>query len=66
MAEEMPGGVEGASWTSNSGVVEIDGLERDVYLDGINETGPSIGSFYLPNMLIMSRRLQASPSHQVT
>ncbi len=41
-------GVKGMSWKNKYGFVAINGMHKPLYLDGLNEAGLSIGTFYLP------------------
>jgi choloylglycine hydrolase len=44
----MPGGGQGMTWTGKYGIAALDGLEKDVILDGMNEKGLAAGLFYHP------------------
>lgn len=43
-----PDGKPGLTWKAKYGVVAIDGLEKEAFLDGLNEKGLAVGLFYLP------------------
>ena len=43
-----PEGHNGATWTAKYGVVALDILGKDVFADGMNEAGLSVGLFYHP------------------
>ena len=43
-----PDGTNGIAWTGKYGIVGIDGLEKPVYLDAMNEKGLVAGLFYHP------------------
>jgi choloylglycine hydrolase len=43
-----PDGKPGLSWKGKYGVVGLDGVERDMILDGMNEKGLTVGLFYHP------------------
>jgi len=45
---ELPEGKKGLTWKTEYGVVGIDALEKDVLLDGMNETGLMVNLFYHP------------------
>jgi choloylglycine hydrolase len=45
---ELPEGKEGFTWKTEYGVVGIDALDKDVLLDGMNETGLMVNLFYHP------------------
>jgi len=45
---QMADGSAGMSWTGVYGVVGLDGLDKDVILDGMNEKGLTAGIFYHP------------------
>jgi choloylglycine hydrolase len=47
-SQTMPDGQVGITWKAKYGVIATDALNRDVYVDGINEKGLSLGIFYLP------------------
>ncbi len=48
MSATMEDGEPGMTWESRHGFVAIDGLEKPVALDGINEQGLAVGVFYHP------------------
>jgi choloylglycine hydrolase len=48
MSGATPHGKPGLTWKVTYGIVGIDGLEKDVVLDGMNEAGLAVGVFYLP------------------
>ncbi len=43
-----PDGKPGMAWKSVHGVVAVDGVEKDIALDGMNEKGLAVGLFYHP------------------
>lgn len=43
-----PNGTVGMSWKNKYGYVYVDGLERPIAIDGMNEKGLSFGFLYLP------------------
>lgn len=43
-----PDGKPGIAWKTKYGVVGIDGVHKDIILDGMNETGLTVGTFYHP------------------
>jgi len=43
-----PDGKPGIKWKTKYGVVVFDGLEKNAFLDGMNETGLTVGLFYHP------------------
>ena len=43
-----PNGQPGLEWKAKYGVVGLDGVEKDIILDGMNETGLVVGVFYHP------------------
>ncbi len=43
-----PDGKPGLTWKAKYGVVGIDGVGKDIILDGMNETGLTVGLFYHP------------------
>jgi choloylglycine hydrolase len=43
----MPDGKAGLSWTGKYGVVGIDGVGKDLIIEGINEKGLDVGLFYI-------------------
>lgn len=46
-SEKMPDGKSGKKWKGKYGFVGISIFGKDTYIDGINETGLSVGVFYL-------------------
>jgi choloylglycine hydrolase len=45
----MPDGKAGLSWTGKYGVVGIDGVGKDLIIEGMNEKGLDVGLFYHPD-----------------
>ena len=45
---QTPDGRPGLTWTAKYGVVGIDGVMKDIILDGMNEKGMTVGLFYHP------------------
>jgi choloylglycine hydrolase len=45
---QTPDGKPGLTWTAKHGVVGLDGVGKDIILDGMNETGLTVGLFYHP------------------
>jgi choloylglycine hydrolase len=45
----MPDGKPGLSWTGKYGVVGIDGVGKDLIIEGMNEKGLDVGLFYHPD-----------------
>jgi len=45
---QTPDGKPGLTWTAKYGVVGIDGVMKDIILDGMNEKGMTVGLFYHP------------------
>ncbi|GAI90284.1 unnamed protein product, partial [marine sediment metagenome] len=45
---ELGGGKQGMTWKNKYGYVAINALKLPYYLDGMNETGLTIGALYLP------------------
>lgn len=43
-----PDAKPGMTWKGRYGVVGLDGVEKDIILDGMNETGLTVGVFYHP------------------
>ena len=43
-----PDGKPGKTWQVKHGVVGIDGVEKDIIVDGMNEKGLAVGLFYHP------------------
>jgi choloylglycine hydrolase len=48
-ASHMPDGKAGLSWTGKYGVVGIDGVGKDLIIEGMNEKGLDVGLFYHPD-----------------
>lgn len=44
----LPDGREGMKWTSKYGIMYLDGFGTDIAVDGINETGLSMGALFFP------------------
>jgi choloylglycine hydrolase len=44
-----PDGRDGLKWKAKYGVVGLDGLSKDLILDGMNEKGLAVGVFYHPD-----------------
>lgn len=47
-ASRMPDGAPGLEWTARYGFVGLDGLNRPIALDGLNEAGLTVGALYHP------------------
>lgn len=45
---KLPDGKDGVKWKSKYGVLYLDGFGIDVAIDGMNETGLSLGSLFFP------------------
>lgn len=45
---ELGGGKQGMTWKNKYGFIAINALKEPIYLDGMNETGLTIGALYLP------------------
>lgn len=43
-----PDGKPGIAWKAKYGVVGMDGVHKDIILDGMNEVGLTVGTFYHP------------------
>lgn len=43
-----PDGKPGLTWTGKHGIVGLDAVEKDMIVDGMNETGLAVGAFYHP------------------
>lgn len=46
----LDGGKPGMTWEAKYGVAGIDGLGKDIFLDGLNEQGLHVGLFYHPGI----------------
>ncbi|MFD0978510.1 linear amide C-N hydrolase [Tropicimonas aquimaris] len=47
-SSDLGEGMTGRTWTGRYGLVALDGLERPLALDGMNEAGLTLGAFYHP------------------
>ena len=47
-SSDLGGGKKGISWKNKYGFVAMNALNKPYYLDGMNETGLTIGGLYLP------------------
>jgi choloylglycine hydrolase len=48
LTSAAPDGAQGVRWTGRYGYAYLDALHQDVVVDGMNETGLSVGALYLP------------------
>jgi len=44
----LPDGKDGIKWTSKYGIIYLDGFGTDIAVDGMNETGLSMGALFFP------------------
>ena len=44
----LPDGKDGIKWTSKYGVMYLDGFGIDIAVDGMNESGLSLGALFFP------------------
>jgi choloylglycine hydrolase len=44
----LPDGRDGMKWTSKYGIMYLDGFGTDIAVDGMNETGLSLGALFFP------------------
>ncbi len=56
----MPDGKAGLAWTGKYGVVGIDGVGKDIIIEGMNEKGLAVGLFYFPGFAVYDTY---DPSH---
>ena len=49
---QTPDKKPGFSWSAKYGVVGLDGVEKDIILDGMNEKGLTVGLFYHPGFAV--------------
>ena len=66
---QTPDGKPGHSWKAKYGVVGLDGVEKDIVLDGMNEKGMTVGLFYHPGFAeyqSTNRPRPANRSHRPT
>jgi choloylglycine hydrolase len=47
---KTPDGSPGQSWITKYGVVGVDGVGKDIVIDGMNEKGLQVGLFYHPGI----------------
>ncbi len=47
-ASVTPDGKPGLSWTTKYGIVGMDGVHKDIVIEGMNEKGMAVGLFYHP------------------
>lgn len=48
LTSELGGGKKGMTWKAKYGYVAVNALNKPYYFDGMNETGLTVGSLYLP------------------
>lgn len=46
----LPDGKDGMKWTSKYGIIFLDGFGTDIAVDGMNETGLSMGALFFPGV----------------